>query len=261
MIRRVNNQQAGGPVSAFLEWTGGVTLLAGRSLREGVLPPWGMQALTRQLDRLGVRSLPIVTLTALFTGMVLALQTAHALERYGTKQYVGQVVALSLVREMGPVLTALVMAGRVGAGIAAELGTMAVTEQVDAIRALGASPVKKLVVPRLGALMLMMPLLVVLADVVGIAGGAIIAFFDVHQPLHVYISYSFGAMGLEDLLSGLGKSVVFAAIIGLIGCYNGLAARGGADGVGQATTATVVAASIAILISDFFLTKFFLLLS
>ena len=261
MIRRVSNQQAGGPVSAFLEWTGGVTLLAGRTLREALRPPWIPRALLEQLDRLGVRSLPIVTLTALFTGMVLALQTAHALERYGTKEYVGQVVALSLVREMGPVLTALVLAGRIGGGIAAELGTMAVTEQVDAIRALGASPIKKLVVPRIGALLLMMPLLVVLADVVGMAGGALVAYFDIHQPLHVYTANAFGAMELGDLLSGLGKAVVFAAIIGLFGCYNGLSARGGADGVGQATTATVVAASIAILTSDFFLTKFFLLLS
>ncbi len=261
MIRRVNNQEAGGPVSAFLEWTGGVILLAGRTLREALRPPWSPRAFIEQLDRLGVRSVPIVTLTALFTGMVLALQTAHALERYGTKEYVGQVVALSLVREMGPVLTALVLAGRIGAGIAAELGTMAVTEQVDAIRALGASPVKKLVVPRIGALLLMMPLLVVLADVVGMAGGALIAYFEIHQPLHVYIANSFSAMEAGDLLAGLGKAVVFAGIIGLFGCYNGLSARGGADGVGQATTATVVASSIAILTSDFFLTKFFLLLS
>jgi phospholipid/cholesterol/gamma-HCH transport system permease protein len=207
MLAGVSKTGPGGPVTAFLEWTGGVTLLAGRSLREVFRPPWSWRAFVEQLDRLGVRSLPIVTLTALFTGMVLALQTAHALERYGTKQYVGQVVALSLVREMGPVLTALVLAGRVGAGITAELGTMAVTEQVDAIRALGASPIKKLVIPRLGAILLMMPLLVVLADGVGMAGGAVIAHFDVHQPLHVYTTYCFGSMELSDLLTGLGKSV------------------------------------------------------
>ena len=251
----------GGGWTARVEWLGGVTRLAGRSLRETLGGSWELREALRQFDHLGARSLPIVGLTALFTGMVLALQTAHGLERFGSKQYVGQIVAVSLVREMGPVLTALVVGGRVGAGITAELGSMRVTEQIDAMKALGASPIAKLVVPRLLALLVMLPLLTTLADGIGMAGGAFIAAFDLRQPLNVYWAQCFSQMALIDLVSGLGKALVFAGIIGLTGCYNGLSARGGADGVGRATTDTVVAASIAILTTDFFLTKFFLLFS
>lgn len=247
-------------ISRFLEGVGGTALLALGALRQLPRRPWELRATVRQLDQLGVKSLTIVTVTALFTGMVLALQTAHALERYGAKHLIGQVVAVSLVREMGPVLTALMVGGRVGAGITAELGSMAVTQQVDAMKALGASPIKKLVVPRLAAVVIMLPLLTVLADGVGLVGGSVIAILDLRQAPNAYWSSVFQGMDLEDLLSGLGKSFFFAGFVGLIGCYNGLSARGGADGVGRATTVTVVAASISVLISDFFLTKLFFLL-
>ena len=248
-------------VSERLERVGEMTLMTTRAVWEARRRAVDLRALLTQLDLLGVRSLVIVTLTALFTGMVLALQTAHAMERYGATHMIGQVVALSLVREMGPVLTALMVGGRVGAGITAELGSMAVTEQVDALRALGASPLQRLVLPRLLAIVIMLPVLTIIADAVGMVGGAIVAVYDVGQPLPQYWAGCFGGMTLGDLLSGLGKSVFFGAFVGIIGCYNGLSARGGADGVGRATTSTVVAASICVLVSDFFLTKLFLLIS
>lgn len=239
---------------------GEVVVMTAEAARAAFQRPLEIASTLRQLDLLGVGSLTIVAITSLFTGMVLALQTAHALERYGTDQLVGQVVALSMVREMGPVLTALMVGGRAGAGITAELGSMAVTEQVDAMRALGASPVKKLVVPRLVAIVVMLPILTILADGAGMLGGALVAAADLHQPASVYWSFAFDGLDLADIVSGLGKPACFAVFIAAIGCYNGLSARGGADGVGRSTTATVVAASISVLVSDFFLTKLFLLL-
>ena len=238
-----------------------MTLLLGEAAREGLRRRMDWRDLMRQLDEVGARSVSIVTITALFAGMVLALQTAHALERFGAKAVVGQVVAMSLVREMGPVLTALVIAGRVGAGMTAELGSMAVTEQVDALRALGASPVRRLVLPRLLAILVALPALTLLADGIGIVGGGLVALAGSGQPMSAYLSSSFSLMEPSDLASGIGKAFFFGGCIGLIACWNGLAATGGADGVGRATTSTVVAASISILVSDFFLTKLFLMVS
>ncbi len=250
-----------GVVVRILERVGAMTLMAGQAVRESARRPLEWKAVITQLDLLGVRSLGIVLVTAVFSGMVLALQTAHALEQFGAKQAIGQVVALSLVREMGPVLSALLVAGRVGAGITAELGSMAVTEQVDAMRALGASPVKKLVLPRIVAVVVMLPLVTLLADAAGMLGGAAIVWSDLGQPTSQYWQACRTALEVSDVVSGLGKSACFAAFVAIIGCYNGLTARGGADGVGRATTSTVVAASIAILTSDFFLTKLFLLIT
>jgi phospholipid/cholesterol/gamma-HCH transport system permease protein len=173
--------------------------------------------------------------------------------------FVSRILGVSLVREMGPILTALMIGGRVGAGITAELGTMAVTEQVDAIRALGASPIRTLVVPRLLALLIMLPALTVIADLVGILGGLLIALSELHVSGDVYMNSLQQWLVLDDVLSGLAKSVFFAFFIGIIACRNGLHVTGGADGVGRATTATVVAASITVLVADFFLTKLFLL--
>jgi phospholipid/cholesterol/gamma-HCH transport system permease protein len=191
--------------------------------------------------------------------MVLALQLGHSLERFGAKMFVSRIVGVSLVREMGPILTALMIGGRVGAGIAAELGTMAVTEQVDALRALGASPVRALVVPRLLALLVMLPALTVIADVVGILGGLVIGMTELRISPEFYVNSLLQVMMVQDVLSGIGKSVFFAYFIGIIACRNGLRVTGGADGVGRATTRTVVEASIAVLVSDFFLTKLFIL--
>jgi phospholipid/cholesterol/gamma-HCH transport system permease protein len=239
---------------------GKVALLTGETVRFSFRRPFGFDLLMSQLHHLGVRSLSITVITALFTGMVLALQTAHTLGMYGAKLLIADAVSLSLVRELGPVLTALLVAGRVGAGITAEIGTMAVTEQVDAIRALGASPVQKLVVPKVLATIIMLPMLTILADFVGILGGLIICVKDLNQTVGYYTQHVIAALTFDDIFSGVGKTFVFAAFISIIGCYNGLNASGGADGVGRATTGTVVVASILILISNFFLTKLFLLL-
>ena len=213
-----------------------------------------------QLYQLGVRSLTITNITLLFTGMVLAIQTAYSLSAFGGKAFVGDILALSIVRELGPVLTALMVAGRVGAGVTAELGSMAVTEQIEALRALAANPVRKLVVPRVGALILVLPVLTILADTVGLFGGLIMSVVEVGQTRTYYLTHVYSALTVHDILSGVGKSFFFAFFIGTIACYNGMHARGGADGVGKATTNTVVLASICVIISDFFLTKMFLLI-
>jgi phospholipid/cholesterol/gamma-HCH transport system permease protein len=247
-----------GVLSTALGHVGSISLLFAQTVKEAARrrPEWPV--LIDQLHHLGVRSLAIATVTALFTGMVLALQTSYSLAAYGAQFFVGNVVALSLVRELGPVLTALMVGGRVGAGITAEIGTMKVTEQIDAIRAMAASPVRKLVVPKVLAIVIMLPLLVILADFVGVMGGLVMAVTALGQPAAFYIQHVKDALVIHDVLSGLGKTAFFGLFIGLIACHSGLNATGGADGVGRATTQTVVTASLSVLISDFFLTKFFL---
>ena len=248
-----------GLLRTWLSELGGLALLAGDALRQGFRRPFERSLWIDQLDHLGVQSLTITNVTLLFTGMVLAVQTAYSLSSYGGQSFVGDLLALSIVRELGPVLTALMVAGRVGAGITAEIGSMTVTEQVDALRVLAASPVKKLVVPRVGALILALPLLTVVADIVGLFGGMVMAVSEIGQSRAYYVSHVLLALKVQDITSGIGKSFFFAFFIGIIACYNGLNATGGADGVGKATTNTVVTASIAIIVSDFFLTKIFLL--
>ncbi len=243
-----------------LAQVGGMVLLAGDSLRLAVRRPFEWRLWVDQFHELGVSSLTITNVTCLFTGMVLALQTAYSLAAYGGKPFVGDVIALSVVRELGPVLTALMVAGRVGAGITAELGSMTVTEQVDALRVLAASPVKKLVVPRVGALVVVLPLLTILADAIGIFGGLVMAITEIGQTRSFYMTHVLDALHVQDIVSGVGKTVFFGFFIGIIACHNGLAATGGADGVGRATTNTVVWASITVIVSDFFLTKMFLML-
>jgi len=246
-------------LTGALQHIGRIALLSWDTVRYAFRRPFEFNLLMEQFHHLGVRSLSIANITALFTGMVLALQTAHTLGIYGAKLLIGDAVSLSIVRELGPVLTALLVAGRVGAGITAEIGSMAVTEQVDAIRALGASPVKKLVVPKVIAVLVMLPLLTILADFVGIMGGLLISVKELGQSPHFYMQHVITALTFDDIFSGLGKTVFFAGFIALVGCHNGLEATGGADGVGRATTTTVVIASILILISNFFLTKLFML--
>ena len=219
---------------------------------------WETGEILRQMDALGVQSIAITNLTALFTGMVLALQTAYALSQFGGKLFVGRVVVLSVCRELGPVLTALMVAARCGAGITAELGSMAVTEQVDALRALGASPVRKLVLPRVVAVTAMLPLLTIMTDFLGVVGGLFIAVVEVKIGASFYLSTVMQTLKSNDILHGLFKSPFFGFEIAMIGCYNGLNATGGADGVGRATTISVVIASISVLATDFFLTKIFL---
>ena len=242
-----------------MEALGEMALLSRDALRTLLRRPPEWRFVAEQLEQVGWRSLSIVNLTALFTGMVLALQLGTYLERFGAKMFVSRIVGMSLVREMGPVLTALMIGGRVGAGMAAELGTMAVTDQVDAVRALGASPVRNLVVPRLIAVLVMLPVLTIIGDLIGILGGLVISVTELNVSGDFYLNSLVQVLLLDDVLSGIGKSFFFAYFIGIIACYNGMTVTGGADGVGRATTRTVVAASITVLISDFFLTKLFLL--
>jgi phospholipid/cholesterol/gamma-HCH transport system permease protein len=212
------------------------------------------------MDELGVKSLSITGITALFTGMVLALQSAYSLEAFGGKQFIGRVVSLSLVRELGPVLTALMVGGRVGSGITAEIGSMTVTEQVDALRAMAISPIRRLVVPRMLATVVMMPVLSAIADLLGILGGMAIAIVSLQVSAADYLTSIWQQLSISDIGSGLAKTVFFGLEIAAIGSYNGLQVEGGAASVGRATTRTVVLASISVLISDFFLTKLFLAL-
>ncbi|MEM8959940.1 MAG: ABC transporter permease [Acidobacteriota bacterium] len=218
-------------------------------------PPYDFAQLFRQMVRVGVDSLPVVMLTALFTGMVMALQTFTVLARFDAESYVGSLVALSMVRELAPVLAALMIAGRVGSAMGAELGTMRVTEQIDALEVLATDPFHYLMVPRVWATTLTLPLLVALADLVGILGGYLIAVVLLGANPVTYIDNTYQYMELNDLTSGLIKAAVFGMLLSTIGCMQGYFTRGGAEGVGQATTRAVVLGSISILITDFFLTK------
>jgi len=241
-----------------LLYLGGVADLATQTIQQFIRGPIDRAVVIAQFDQIGVRSMSIVAITSLFIGMVLALQTAYSLADFGGSLLIGKVVSLSLIRELAPVLMALMVGGRVGAGIAAELGTMKVTEQIDALRALATNPVRKLVVPRVLATTIMMPLLTLLACFIGILGGLIIAVGSLHLSSNYYIRSVIETVKYNDLGSGVGKTFFFGFVIGLIACYNGLSTTGGADGVGRSTTATVVTASITVLVLDFFLTKVFL---
>ena len=202
-----------------------------------------------------------VALTAaLFTGMVLALQSAVNMARFGAENYVGPVVALSILRELGPVLTAILVGGKVASGITAELGSMQVTEQIDALRAIGVNYIKRLVVPRLMAAVLVFPLVTILADFVGMLGGMLIVVFERDVDPYLYWNTISYWVVLKDFLTGLVKSVAFGAIVTLIGCYNGLNTSGGTEGLGRSTTATVVQVAMGVIVSDFFLTKLLLFL-
>jgi phospholipid/cholesterol/gamma-HCH transport system permease protein len=241
--------------------TGEVALLTARAFAALVRPPFELGRWVREAEQIGVRSLGVASITTIFTGMVLALQTAYSLPTLGVKYYIGTVVSKSLVRELGPVLVGLIVGGRIGSGMTAEIGTMKVTEQIDALRSMAADPVKKLVVPKLAATLLMLPALTVIGDFLGILGGLLIAVLQLDLSPGFYINDTLSSLTLADVGSGVGKAFFFAYFIAIIGCYNGLNASGGADGVGRATTNTVVQASILILVSDFFLTKLFYILS
>jgi phospholipid/cholesterol/gamma-HCH transport system permease protein len=249
-----------GTLRALLVRSGGVALLAAQAFRALFRRPFEVARWFSEMEQIGVRSLGVAGITTLFTGMVMALQTALTLPQLGVKYYIGAVVSKSLVRELGPALTALIVGGRVGAGMTAELGSMKVTEQIDALRSMGADPVKKLVAPKLLASLVMIPALTILGDAIGVLGGLLVGVLQLNLTVSFYMNDVISVLSLQDVASGIGKSFFFATFIAMIGCYNGLNVRGGADGVGRATTDTVVQASILILISDFFLTKLFFLL-
>lgn len=247
---------------SFLRTTGEMTILAFQTFRQVFKRPFEAKEFISQLYVVMNQSLSITLITATFTGGVLALQTAYGLSRFGAKEFVANVVSLSIIRELGPVLTALMVGGRVGSGMTAELGSMQVTEQIDAIRALGANPVRKLVVPRMLALMIGLPLLTSMANIVGTLSG--MAISAVEPTLQIeprdYLDEVQRVVRVEDFLSGMIKPVFFGFLIALVACYQGFKTQGGTEGVGQATTRTVVIAAILILINDYFLTKLVILL-
>ena len=231
------------------------TLLAARAFRGLLSRPRYLQEMIAQMDTIGVGSLTIILLTGFFTGGVLTLQTFPTLQFYGAQSQTGRLVAISLVRELGPVLSALMVAGRVGSAIAAELGSMTVSQQIDAMRALGTDPTKKLVAPRLIALTVTLPLLTVIADIVGIAGGGIAATSLYGLSMDTFLVSVRDGITSDDIIGGVIKPICFGLIIGSIACYKGLSTEGGTVGVGRSVTRAVVTASIVVIIADFFLAR------
>jgi phospholipid/cholesterol/gamma-HCH transport system permease protein len=242
-------------------------VLAGKSLRFIFARPFYAQDVVQQMDEIGVKSLGIVLLTGLFTGMVLALQSSVQLKTFGATMYIGNLVSASMIRELGPVLAGLMVAGRVGSGIAAQLGSMRVTEQIDALNTLGTDPIKKLVTPRVLAALIMLPVLTVINDFVGIIGGNVIAAFVIGLPTSQYWRTVWDQIAADgftmryvpnDFVQGLSKPFVFGGLISITACYFGLGTTGGTEGVGVSTTRTVVTSSILILIVDYFITQLLL---
>ncbi|HET9210364.1 MAG TPA: ABC transporter permease [Thermoanaerobaculia bacterium] len=244
-----------GPLEGFFEQMGRFFQMMGRIFTWTPRPPYDWRELFRQMVKVGVNSTPVVLLTTLFTGMVLALQTFTVLRRFNAESFVGSLVALSMVRELSAVLSGLIVAGRAGSAMGAELGTMRVTEQIDALEVMATDPVHYLVVPRVWASTIMLPLLVALGNGIGIFGGYVVSVVLFGANPVSYVNRTFQYMDAKDLFSGLIKSAVFGFLLAAIGCQQGFYTTGGAEGVGRSTTAAVVVASIAILISDFFLTR------
>ncbi len=236
---------------------GAVAIFALTGLSHVVRPPVYGRMFVRAFIDFAYFSLPVVALTAIFSGMVIALQSFTGFSRFNAESAVSSIVVLSVVRELGPVLAGLMVAGRVGAAMAAEIGTMRVTDQIDALGTLSTNPMKYLVAPRLLAGILALPLLVVVADVLGVMGGYIIAVFKIGLNPRGYLESTFEFVTTTDVVSGLAKAAVFGFLVALMGCYHGYNSRGGAEGVGAATTSAVVAASILILSSDYVLTELF----
>ncbi len=243
----------GRTVIRFAENLGRILILLSLTLRQLVFPPYEIRNTFKQMLEIGVRSLPVVLITAIFTGMVFALQTFTGFKRFGAEALVGTVVALSMTRELGPVLTGLIVAGRAGAAMAAELGTMRVTEQIDALETLATNPVKYLIVPRFIAGVLMLPALSLVADITGITGGYFVTVGLFKTSSIVYWKRTWDFLEMSDIYNGLIKAAFFGASISLISCYRGFYTQGGAEGVGKATTGAVVLSSMTILISDYFL--------
>ena len=239
----------------FLATAGRLALFTGSALSHCVRPPFYPRIIARQMFEIGYLSLPVVGLTAIFAGMVLALQSYTGLARFSAEGAIANVVVLSITRELGPLLAGLIVAGRIGAAMAAEIGTMRVTEQVDALTTLSTNPMKYLVAPRLIAGLAMLPFLVFIADIIGVFGGYLVAVYKLGFNAANYLQRTYDFLVMEDVVSGLGKAAVFGFTITLMGCYHGYHSRGGAQGVGAATTTAVVTASILILCSDYFLTE------
>jgi phospholipid/cholesterol/gamma-HCH transport system permease protein len=241
------------PIMALQEFY----LLSGRAFRNIVRSPHYTDDVFLQMDIIGVGSLPIIVMTGFFSGAVIGLQMSRPLAQYGATGQIGQIVSITLVRELGPVLSSLLVAGRNASGIASELGSMKVTEQIDAMRALGTDPIQKLVTPRVIATGLTLPMLTAIADLVGLVGGFVIAYFRLRLTGSQYWNTAYQALEWNDLAQGLLKPFVFALIIALVGCFYGIRTSGGTQGVGRATTQAVVVASVWIFVLNFFITQIF----
>ncbi|HET9194849.1 MAG TPA: ABC transporter permease [Vicinamibacterales bacterium] len=249
-------------LSAANKWLKGVVLEAQEyvrlqvtTARAAVSRPFYFRDVVEQFEQIGIGSLTVVVLTGFFTGAVLALQTGITLDQFGARPFVGRLISASMIKELGPVLTGLMLAGRIGSGIAAELGSMVVTDQINALRALGTDPIRKLVVPRVLAGFLMAPVLTVIANTVGIIGGWLIAVFQLRVASSLYWSSIIEGLYMDDAIMGIVKPFCLGYVIVTIGCHVGLRTTGGTQGVGRATTAAVVAASVAVIAVDFFVTR------
>lgn len=243
------------PAEGFFDQMGRFFQLVGRIFAWTPRPPYDVRELFRQMVKVGFNSIPVVFLTTMFTGMVMALQMFTVLRRINAESFVGSGVSLSMVRELAPVLTGLIVSGRAGSAMGAELGTMRVTEQIDALEVMATDPVHYLVVPRVWASTIMLPLLVLMGNGVGILGGYVVAVVLMGANPVTYTDRSFQFMDLNDVFSGLIKAAVFGFLLAAVGCQQGFYTSGGAEGVGRSTTSAVVVASIAILVADFFLTR------
>jgi len=242
---------------AFLWHTGRLAIFAAQALSHCVRPPFFGRNMLRQFVDIGYFSLPVVGLTAIFTGMVLALQSHTGFAGFAAESAVAKVVLLSMTRELGPVLAGLMVAGRIGAAMAAEIGTMRVTEQIDALTTLSTNPFKYLVAPRMLAALVALPCLVVVDDIIGVFGGFLVGVYNLGYNPAVYLHDTWDSLRTDDVVSGLVKAAVFGFIIALMGCYHGYHSKGGAQGVGRATTNAVVSASILILTLDYVITALF----
>ncbi len=250
-------RRIGAAFLGFLEATGRLAVFAANGLSHCFRPPIYFRLIGQQMVDIGYYSLPVVGLTTLFAGMVLALQSYTGFARFSAESAIPSVVVLSMTRELGPVLAGLMIAGRIGAAMAAELGTMRVTEQIDALETLSTNPFKYLVAPRLIAGVTMMPLLVLVGDVIGVFGGYIVSVYKLGFNASAYIQNTWNFVQFEDIFSGLVKAAVFGFLVSLMGCYHGYQSRGGAQGVGTATTNAVVSASILILVFNYIITELF----
>jgi phospholipid/cholesterol/gamma-HCH transport system permease protein len=246
---------------AQLQFAGGVTALSIDCAREMVRRPFYWMLTIEQVFLIGVRSFGLIAVTAMATGSVMALQFGYGLERFGGKLYVPKVLSLSFVREMGPVFTSLLVAARIGSGITAEVGSMNVTQQIDAIRALGTNPIKRIVIPRLLATVIALPILATFANFIGLFGGMLVCVKELGLTTEFFISKVIDSLTLQDFVTGFTKTIIFAIFIALTACYRGMKTSGGTRGVGDSTTWVVVTTNIFIMIADFFITKFFIIVA
>jgi len=251
--------RVGGRVMGLIRFAGGFGTLCIQIFKEMWVPPFYPKLVVEQVYAIGVQSFLLVAVTGLATGSVMALQFGYGLSRFGGKLYVPTIVSLSILREMGPVFTSLLVAGRIGSGIASEVASMKVTQQIDAIRALGTSPIKKIVIPRLVASLIALPVLTLFADYIGLFGAMAVCAGELGINPEYFIVKSIQSARTYDVTTGLAKTIFFAFFISVAGCWKGLNTEGGTQGVGNSTTWVVVTSSIFIMVSDYFLTKFFIL--